>query len=175
METCLQALKTVFRSRKYQALGAANFALFLVIYLMTLPSAFTGGRVGFVALPYLTLELAIWSVVMAALIAIITAFIVFLLRQGMAVSKASTAGGVIGGIVGPVLCCSPVLPITLGFIAGVFPTLIGPSAWAMQGFIATHQSELFATATVLLLFAFWQNARRIAAAPVCAVLPQGDS
>ncbi|MCZ6487686.1 MAG: hypothetical protein O6703_05875, partial [Gammaproteobacteria bacterium] len=47
-------------------------------------------------LPFLTLELAIWSVVMAALIAIIIAFIVFLRRQGMAVSKASTAGGVLG-------------------------------------------------------------------------------
>jgi hypothetical protein len=175
METCLQALKTVFRSRKYQALGAASFALFFVLYLMTLPSAFTGGRVGFIALPFLTVELAIWSVVMATLIAIITAFIVFLIRQEMAVSKASTVGGVVGGIVGPILCCSPVLPITMSFIAGIFPALIGPSAWALQGFIATHQTELFMIASLLLLFALWQNARRIEAAPNCVVLPQGDS
>ncbi len=175
METCLQALKTVFRSRRYQALGTTSFVLFLLLYLMALPSAFTGGRVGFIALPFLTVELAIWSVVMATLIAIVTAFIVFLLCQGMAVSKASTAGGVIGGIVGPVLCCSPVLPITMSFIAGIFPALIGPSAWALQGFIATHQTELFATATLLLIFALWQNARRIDAVPNCAVLPQNES
>ncbi len=175
METCLQALKTVFRSRRYQLLGAASFALFLLLYLVTLPSAFTGGRVGFIALPFLTVELAIWSVVMAALIAIIATFIVFLVSQGMAVSKTSTVGGVIGGVVGPLLCCSPVLPITMSFVAGIFPALIGPSAWALQGFIATHQTELFATATLLLVFAFWQNARRIEAAPTCTVLPQADS
>ncbi len=121
METCLQALKTVFRSRRYQLLGTASFALFLLLYLVTLPSAFTGGRVGFIALPFLTVELAIWSVVMAALIAIIATFIVFLVRQGMAVSKTSTVGGVIGGVVGPLLCCSPVLPITMSFVAGIFP------------------------------------------------------
>jgi hypothetical protein len=175
MEICLQALKTVFRSRRYQALAAASFALFLALYLMTLPSAFTGGQVGFIALPFLTMELAVWSVVMAALISIITTFVVFLVRQGMAVSKASTVGGVIGGVVGPVLCCSPVLPVTLSFIAGVYPALIGPSAWALQGFIATHQTELFTTATLLLVLAFWQNARRIEAAPNCAVLPQTDN
>ena len=175
VETCQQALKTVFRSHGYQALGAASFALFLALYLMTLPSAYTGGRVGFIALQFLTVELAIWSVVMAALISIITAFIVFLVRQGTAVSKASTVGGVIGGVVGPVLCCSPALPITISFLAGIFPALIGPSAWALQGFIATHQTELFMIATLLLLFALWQNARRIEAAPNCVVLPQGDS
>jgi len=175
VETCLQALKTVFRSRRYQALTAASFALFLMLYLMTLPAAYTGGRVGFIALPFLTMELAIWSVVMAALISIIITFVVFLVRQGMAVSKASTVGGVIGGVVGPVLCCSPVLPVTMSFIAGIYPALVGPSAWALQGFIATHQSELFATATLLLVFALWQNARRIEAAPNCAVLSQGDS
>ncbi len=53
--------------------------------------------------------------------------------------------------------------------------LIGPSAWALQGFIATHQTELFTIAILLLPFALWQNARRIEAVPNCAVLPQGDN
>ena len=53
--------------------------------------------------------------------------------------------------------------------------LIGPSAWALQGFIATHQSELFTIATLLLPFALWQNARSIEAVPNCAVLLQSDN
>ena len=169
MRTCLLALATVFRYPLYRAIGVGGFLLFLVLYFMTLPSAFTGGRVGFIALKYLTAELAIWSGVMAMLVAIITAFIVYLVSEGMAVSKASTVGGIVTGVVGPVLCCSPALPIALSFIAGIFPALIGPAAWGLQGFIATHQTELFATATLVLFFALWLNARRVAAGPGCLV------
>lgn len=169
MTVCLRALRTVFRQPIYRLIGVASFVLFLTLYFITLPSAFTGGRIGLIALQFLTAELAIWSVVMAALIAIISAFIVYLVRQGMAVSRASTVGGVVAGVIGPILCCSPVLPIALGFIAGTFPALIGPSAWGLQGFIATHQSELFSLATLVLVFALWQNARRVEAGPTCSV------
>ncbi len=171
----LLALKTVFRQPLYCAIGVGSFLLFLMLYFVTLPSLYTGGRVGFIALQYLTAELAIWSVVMASLVAIITAFIVFLLRRGIAVSKASTVGGLVGGVIGPLLCCSPVLPITLGFIAGIFPALIGPTAWGLQGFIATHQTELFSAATLMLIFALWQNARLVEAGPSCSVSAREDT
>ncbi len=94
---------------------------------------------------------------------------------GVASNMALSSVSAQGGLVGPVLCCSPVLPVTMSFIAGIFPALVSPSAWALQGLITTHQIELFATSTLLLVFAFWQNARRIEAAPNCKVLPRGES
>jgi hypothetical protein len=60
-----------------------------------------------------------------------------------------------------------VLPIAISFVAGVFPSLVGSFGWGLQGFIATHQNELFLAAIVLLVFALYQNARRVQAGVVC--------
>ncbi len=161
MKSTVAALKTVFALRPYPLIGGISFVCFLIFYLMTLPSSFTGGRIGFVALRYLDAKLSIFSVVMAALVALLIPFMVYLFRQGLVTGKASATGGVAVGILTPILCCSPVLPIVLGFVAGLFPSLVGSYGWRLQGFIATHQTELFLVAIGLLVFALHQNAKRI--------------
>ena len=169
MGTIVSALRTVLGLRPYRALGAGTFVVFLVLYLMTLPSSFTGGRIGLTALRYLDVKLTIVSVSMAALVALIVTFLAYLLRQGQRASKTSAAGGIAVGVLTPVLCCSPVLPIAVSFVAGIFPTLLGSFGWRVQGFIATHQMELFLFAVLLLALALYQNAKSVVRGPSCAI------
>lgn len=173
MRNVLIGLQTVFKNRAYAISGAAAFVLALLFYLMTLPSSFTGGRIGFTALRFLNLELVVFSVVMAALVAMLLPVIVFLMRAGMRSRKASATGGVIVGATTPILCCSPVLPIAFGYLAALFPSLVGSAGGRLQGFIATHQTELFTVATILLIVAIYQNARSVARGLECAV-PSDD-
>lgn len=163
------AFQIVFALRTYRWIGAVSFASFLLLYLMTLPSAFTGGRIGPAAMAFLDTTMVIVSVVMSALIASIIPFMVYLIRQGQKASKASAGGGVLVGILTPVLCCSPILPVVMGSVAAVFPSLIGAFGWKIQGFIATHQIELFIFAVLLLVFALYQNAKKVAEGPNCRV------
>ena len=93
--------------------------------------------------------------------------LVHLVRQGQAAAKASAAGGLALGLLTPILCCSPLLPIALGSLALALPSLVGGWGWRLQGFIATHQYELFAAAALLLLWALYQNARRVVAGACC--------
>jgi len=169
MSTVMTGLKAAFEGRGYRAFGALTFAMSLALYLMTLPASFTGGRIGFNAMRYLDFELVAFSAVMAALVALLLPTIVFQVRRGRRASKASAAGGVAVGVLTPLLCCSPALPIALGFVATVFPSLAGAAGGWLQGFIATHKTELFTVASILLAVAVYQNARSVARGPSCAV------
>ena len=166
MNTIVIAAKTVFSSRAYLIAGAVSFAISLVLYLFTLPATFTGGQVGLVSLHFLTLRLAGLAVVMAALLALILPFIIFLIRRGQKARTATTAGGVLVGIITPLLCCSPILPIALGFVGGLFP-LLGGAGGGIQGFIATHETGFFVAAILLLVSALYQNAKKICEGACC--------
>jgi len=168
MDVMLAGLKTAFEARGYRLLAALTFAASLTLYLMTLPSSFTGGRLGIEAMRHLDLELAAFSFAMAALVALVVPLIAFQMRRGQRASKASAAGGAALGALTPILCCSPALPVALGFVATVFPSLVGAVGWRLQGFIATHQTELLALASALLAVAFVQNARAVARGQRCA-------
>ena len=169
MRDVLTGLRIVFSRRSYQVAATAVFAFALPFYLMTLPSSFTGGRIGITALRYLDVELVFFALVMAVLVTLLIPLIVYLLKQGRRASKAPASGGVAVGVLTPLLCCSPALPIALGFVAGVFPSLMGAGGVGLQGFIATHETELFSVATLLLLVALYQNARSAAKGPSCQV------
>ncbi len=173
MNTTLAGLKVAFEGRGYRIAGALIFASGFVFYLMTLPSSFTGGRIGIAAMRYLDVELVVFSLVMAVLVALLLPLIAFQVRRGLQTSKASAAGGVAVGVMTPILCCSPALPIALGFVATFFPSLVGAMSWRLQGFIATHQTALFSVASALLVIAVYQNARGVARGPACAVPDSG--
>lgn len=112
---------------------------------------------------------------MAALVALLLPVMVYVMRQGQHASKTSATGGVIVGLMTPILCCSTALPIALGFVATFFPSLVNALGWPLQGFIATHQTELLTVASALLLFALYQNARNAARRPACAIPARLDS
>lgn len=169
MKTILSALKTVLGFRAYQWITGISLVVFLVLYLTTLPASYTGGYSSFTALEYLTPTLIGFSVLMASLVALLLPMIIYLIRQGQKSSKSSATGGILIGVLAPMLCCSPILPITIGFIATLLPTLGGTFGIQIQGFIATHQIELFIAASLLLWFALYQNAREVISGVQCEV------
>jgi len=169
MNTILRAIKIVLGTRFYYGMAGLSFLVFLFIYLITLPASSTGGYISVSALKYLTPTLVAFSVVMAALVALLLPLIVYLIRQGRKSSKSSATGGLLVGILAPILCCSPILPITVGFIAGLLPTLGGTFGVNIQKFIATNQTELFLFASLLLAFALYQNAKKVVNGVLCEV------
>ncbi len=169
MKIIFNALKIVFNIRIYQRISIISFVAFLLLYLMTLPASYTGGYSSFEALQYLNPTLIGFSVLMAGLASLIISFIIYLVKQGQKSSKSSAAGGVVIGLLAPMLCCSPILPIAIGIIASLMPALGGTFGIRLQGFIATHQIEIFITASLLLLFALYQNAKKVIDGVSCHV------
>jgi len=168
MNTILNALKTVLAIRAYRWSSAISFLLFLLLYLMTLPASFSGGYISFEALNYLTPTLVGFSVLMAMLVALLMPLIIYLIKRGQKSCKSSAAGGILVGVLAPMLCCSPLLPILLGFISALLPSLGGSFGIRIQGFIATHQTALFSAASLLLAFALYQNAKNVVDGAQCA-------
>jgi len=169
MNTVITALKTVLAQGLYRWLTVIAFAGFVILYLFTLPSSFTGGQIGVVALQFLDAKMVVLSVTMALLAALTVALIVFLFKRGLRASKSSAVGGVAVGLLTPLLCCSPLLPMAFGALAGVLPSLGGTLGPQVQGFIATHQTELFLSAILLLVLALYLNARKVVEGAGCAV------
>jgi len=162
MNKIIIACKIVFALKQYKIIALISFFIFLILYLFALPSSYTGGLISIESLSYLDGQSVFLSLLMAALAALIMAFIIYLFKQGQSANKASATGGLVLGFITPLLCCSPLLPIAFGLIASLFPTLngsfLGPQ---VQGFIATHQEALFTLAIMLLILALYQNAKRI--------------
>jgi hypothetical protein len=150
----------VFSHRKYLALGVVTFLLAGIFYLFTLPATYTGGQIGMVSLQYLTPLLAAFAVVMAGLLAIIVSFTAYSLRIGSTAASATTTTGVLGGVLPPLLCCSPLLPTIAAAVVGIFPGAFGASG-AIQGFIATYEIEILSVSTLVLAYAALQNAKGV--------------
>jgi len=161
MNTIISALKTVLKIQSYQWIASISFLLFLMLYLTTLPASYTGGYSSFEALQYLNPILISFSLLMSLLVALMMPLIIYLIRQGQKSSKSSATGGLLIGVLAPMLCCSPLLPIAIGFIASVLPAMGGTFGIQIQGFIATHQIELFTAASLLLWYSLYQNAKRV--------------
>jgi len=169
MTLIVKALKTVWQLSAYRWLSVISFALFLMLYLLTLPSSFTGGQIGLISLQYLDASMISLSFIMALLVSMIITLMVWLIRQGQKASKASATGGILLGIFTPLLCCSPIIPVIFGSLASLLPSFIGLSGSLFQGFIATHQIELFTIAIILLLLALYQNARKVMSDSFCKI------
>lgn len=150
----------VFSRRTYLGLAVTTFLLAATAYAFTLPATYTGGQVGLVSLRYLTPLLAAFSVIMAGLVALIVSFTAYSLRVGVSASTTTTTTGILGSVLPPLLCCSPLLPTIAAVFVGVVPGVFGISG-AVQGVIATYEIEILAAATVVLLYAALQNAKGV--------------
>jgi uncharacterized RDD family membrane protein YckC len=67
--------------------------------------------------------------------------------------------GAIVAVLPTLLCCSPVLPLAVAAIASVLPAA-GTLGLPIQGFVATHETWLYAIAIALMLWGLYGNARR---------------
>lgn len=167
MNTVIAALRLVGSGVRYRWVALAAFVLFLALYLLTLPAAYVGGIISLRALAFLDAKLVIFAVVMAALAAALAPLMIYLIRRGQGSAKSTAAGGVLIGVFTPILCCSPLLPLAMGFLAALLPALSGAAGVKVQYFIATHQTELLAVAVLLLAVALYQNARKVVQGTQC--------
>ena len=163
------SFKTVFSTKRYRILGIASLLVFLMLYLLILPSTYTGGRIGLVSLRFLTPELIIFAVLFAVLMSMTISFTVFSYHKVKKGGKTATTGGFLVSAVTPFLCCTPILPIIFSFLGGFIPLLSVSGGNAVQAFIALHEIELFAGAILLLVFALYQNAKAVIKVHACRI------
>ncbi|MBI1425702.1 MAG: hypothetical protein GC149_19925 [Gammaproteobacteria bacterium] len=170
MSTVIRALRLVSsQGREYWWTAIIAFGLSLPLYLTTLPASYVGGTISLKALAFLDVKLTAFAVLLSALVAALAPLMVYLLREGRKSAKASATGGVLIGVFAPMLCCSPLLPLTTGAVATVLPALGGTVGIQVQYFIATYQTELLLLAAGLLALALYQNARRVLQGAHCRV------
>lgn len=154
------AARTVFTVRRYQFGVVAMFIVSLLVYAVTLPATYTGGQIGVVSLRFLTPALAGFAVVLAALVSVACTFMAYAIRVGTTVSTRSAAGGVLGSLLPPLVCCSPVLPALAAGIAavtGLSPLFVG----TIQGLIASYELHILTGATLGLTYSVHATARNI--------------
>jgi hypothetical protein len=155
-----QALRLVFGRPGYRILAALSFVVLLAFYLMLLPASETGGAFGPVALPFLTMRDVILAIVMSGLLALTLPLGVYGWRMGSGGGVVGSASGSIVALIGPLLCCSPILPIAIATIGASLPA-VGAAATPLQGFIATHELAFYTAAIVLMAWGLQGNAKRV--------------
>lgn len=155
-----RALRLALVSRRTMAGTGAAFLLFAVFYAMILPATYTGGAVGLVSLRFLTIGTFALALLMALLLALTLALAMHGFRNGSAVKPAGSALGAVLAALPPLLCCSSVLPLIIAAVAGILPAA-GSLGLPIQGFIATHESEIYGVAVVLMTWGLYGNARRV--------------
>lgn len=167
MNRIRSSLYFVFSEKKYKIIGIVSFVFFLLLYLMTLPSSYTGGRIGLISFQFLTIQMIIFAVIFALLLSVLIPFIVFLVNRSRKGHTTTAAGGIFVSIITPFLCCSPLLPVVLGFIGSIIPILPGSFGLTVQAFVATHETEIYLFVVVLLSLSVYQNSRSIVECPDC--------
>lgn len=169
MITILAALHHAAGDKAARWAAALGMLVGIPLYLVTLPASLTGGRVALVNLKFLTPGMTLFALAMGILLGLILALMVFLVREGQRARGGLASGGVLLGILTPLLCCSPILPLLLGLLAIAFPALANAAAGPLQAFIALHETALLFAALALMVMALYQNARRVLQGPNCRV------
>jgi hypothetical protein len=155
-----RALRVVLASPRAVAGTGAVFLLFAILYAMILPATYTGGAIGLVSLRFLTFGTFALAVLMALLLALTLALGVYGFRSGSGAKPAGTALGAVLAALPPLLCCSPILPLAISAVAAILPAA-GSFGVPIQGFIATHELEIYGIAVALMVWGLYGNARRV--------------
>ena len=154
-----RAVQMALGSRRAVVGTIALFLTVLAFYAMLLPATSTGGTLGLVSLRFLTPGEFVLAAIMAALLALTIALGVHGFRHGAKTSPTGSALGAILATLPALLCCTPILPLAIAAIASVLPAA-GQVSGPIQGFIATHEGEIYGVAIALMLWSLYDNARR---------------
>jgi hypothetical protein len=154
-----RALRIALASRRAMAGTGAVFLIFAILYAMILPATYTGGVIGLVSLRFLTLGTFVLALLMALLLALTLALGVHGFRNGSGAKPAGSALGAVLAALPPLLCCSPILPLTIAALAAILPA--AGSLGVLQGFIAVHETEIYGVAIALMAWGLYGNARRM--------------
>lgn len=169
MISILAALRHAARDKAARWTAALGMLVGIPLYMVTLLASLTGGRIALANLKLLTPVMELFALAMGILLGLILALMMFLLREGQRAREGLASGGVLLGILTPLLCCSPILPLLLGLLAIAFPALANAAAGALQAFIARHETALLLAALALMVMALHENARRVLQGPSCRV------
>ncbi|MBV1702974.1 MAG: hypothetical protein KGQ46_14290 [Hyphomicrobiales bacterium] len=139
--------------------GGVLFVVAFGFYLLVLPATATGGAIGWVSLRWLTPGEAALALIMAMLLGLTALLGVYGLRQGAQTTQGKSVLGALLAVLPTLLCCSPILPITLTAVASVLP-IMGTLGLPLQGFISTHEALIYGVAIALMAWGLYGNARR---------------
>lgn len=157
-----RALRLALGSRRARLATGLAFLVFVALYAMILPATYTGGAIGLVSLRFLDWGMFALALLMGLLLALTLALGVYGFRNGAGAKPAGSALGAVLAMLPALLCCSPILPLTLSAIAAALPAA-GALGIPIQGFIATHESEIYGVAAALMVWGLYGNARRVLA------------
>ena len=154
-----RAVRIALGSRRAVVGTIALFLVALAFYAVLLPATSTGGTLGLVSLRFLTPGEFVLAAIMAALLALTIVIGVHGFRHGSRTRPTGSALGAILATLPALLCCTPILPLAIATIASVLPA-VGQLSGPIQGFIATHEGEIYGVAIALMLWSLYDNARR---------------
>lgn len=155
-----KALGMALASRRAMMGTGAVFLLVAILYAIILPATYTGGAIGLVSLRFLTLGTFALALVMALLLALTLALGMYGFRNGSGAKPAGSALGAVLAALPPLLCCSPILPLAIAAVAAILPAA-GALGVPIQGFIATHELQIYGVAIALMAWGLYGNARRV--------------
>jgi hypothetical protein len=153
------AIRMAIADRRARLWGGATFVIGLIFYLLVLPATDTGGAIGLVSLQFLTSGQVMLALVMAVLLGLTTALGSYCLRQGGGATSGKSMLGAIVAVLPTLLCCSPILPLSIAAIASVLPAA-GAFGLPIQGFVATHETWIYGIALALMMWGLYSNSRR---------------
>lgn len=169
MRVILHALRRAAGDKVARWSAVVAFLIFVPVYAIALPTSLTGGHFGWINLRFLSVETAAFALAMSFFLALIVLLMVFVLREGQRARGTLAASGALLGLLAPLLCCSPILPILFGVIASAWPAMATTLPGPLQGFISRHETAFLMTALLLMLLALYQNARRAMQGPSCRI------
>ena len=169
MRVIMQALHRASGDKAARWSAIVAFLIFAPVYAIALPASLTGGHLGWVNLQFLSMETALFALAMSCVLGLTVLLMVFVLREGQRARGTLATGGALLGLLTPLLCCSPILPILFGLMASVWPAMATALPGPLQGFISRHETTFLLTALVLMLLALYQNARRAMQGPSCRI------
>ena len=160
-QVVVKALKITFKMMRIKFILWVSFVVLFLLHLYILPAHILGMDIGLNSFLNLNIEILIFSFLLSLLESILISMLYFLMTNKIHCKTTSAAGGMFIGLISPLLCCSPILPTLLGFVAVIFPSAMLGVGIKVQYFVNVYQTQLFILALFLLLLAIFQNAKFI--------------
>jgi len=151
------ALQMILMTPWSRVLTPISFIILIILHLMILPAHSLGTDIGLQSFRYITPTIGFFSFLLALSESVLISLWVMLIKQRKHCRTAPAAGGIVIGLVSPLLCCTPLLPTLLGVIALVFPSVGSRYGMKIQYFVNVYQNELLVVALLLIVFSIYQN------------------
>ncbi len=147
----LGACRQVFQAHAYRYVALGLFLLAVAFYFLTLPSTFTGGVIGLVALQYLNAELVFFSLTLATALSLaLTLNLYGVRRSPRRHSSGLSLGAILTSLVPSSLCCTSLVPSLLAALGASTPQIFGLTG-RIQGAVAKYEMVFLAVALFLVL------------------------